>query len=115
MCAQSILCIFSFAIIHLVGFYFLVIVGSAVMNQIYKHLFKPLLSITMYIEEMELLDPMMLFSIVVAPFYIPLTLPKYPYFSTSSLKLIFWVFVLTIAFLMHVKCYLIGIPHFFFR
>lgn len=103
MCAQSILCIFSFAIIHFVGFYFLVIVGSAVMNQIYKHLFKPLLSITMYIEEMELLDPMMLFSIVVAPFYIPLTLPKYPYFSTSSLKLIFWVFVLTIAFLMHVK------------
>lgn len=99
----------------MVGFYFLVIVGDAVMNQIYKHLFKPLLSITMYIEEMELPDPRMLFSIVVVPFYIPLRVPKYPYVSTSSLILIFWVFVLTVAFLMHVKCYLIGIPHFFFR
>lgn len=113
MCLKHILFTFSFANIHLVGFYLLVIVGNAVLNQIYKHLFKALLSITVYIEEMELLDPMMLFSIVVAPFYIPTNSAQIPLLLHTLSNTYFLVFVLTTAFLMHVKCYLIGIPFMF--
>lgn len=75
--------------------------------------FKPLLSITVYIEEMGLLDPVMLFSIVVAPFYISTNTAQISVFLHTLSNTSFLVFVLTISFLMHVKCYLIGIPLFF--